>query len=97
MQLAVKAKATERCLICGGNHSRQNCPDKGGTIFKCANCKGPHTANSKECAIIKQARNIESIRANQNISYVKARDIVIKKSRSSQENPNLRNIIRNYA
>ena len=93
---AAGCKTTKRCLICGGNHSRINCPDKGGTNFKCGKGKGSHSANSKQFAFIKQAQNIESIRAFQNVSYVEARDIVIKKSRPSQENPNHRNIIRNY-
>lgn len=53
------------CCICGGEHntavhSCNTCPAKGAeclhTIKKCANCKEPHTANTRTCEFFRAAR-----------------------------------------
>ena len=49
-----------RCMVCGGDHVKEVCPTQ---VQKCANCKGQHKANSKECAFIKDAAIAERHRA----------------------------------
>ena len=52
-----------------------------------ANCKGNHLANSKECSIIKDARDIEYIRAVNRNTYMQARTQAIqRKARESMQN-----------
>ena len=58
---AASCKGRERCLKCAGEHSISNC---SSTITKCANCLGSHRANSKECGRIREAYEIEKLRAS---------------------------------
>ena len=84
-------------MLCSGNHSRKDCPVRDANLYKCANCKGPHTANSPECRFIKQAKEIEKVRAYQNKTYVEARNTVIKQSKPNNSGSNnLTSVIRNY-
>ena len=39
--------------MCGEAHSHKNCPNKGQKTPKCANCRGPHVANYRECPAYK--------------------------------------------
>ena len=80
---AGSCKAKARCLICGGNHSRHDCPEIGKNNYKCANCQGPHPANSKQCKYMQQARKIESIRAYEGKSYVEARNTILKQNKNN--------------
>ena len=50
----------ERCLKCGGNNNKKGCTS--GQL-RCVYCAGAHTANSRECAVIAEARHIEKKRA----------------------------------
>ena len=54
-----------RCMVCGGEHAKEVCPSQSE---KCANCKGHHKANSKECTFIKQAMIVEKERVYQSTS-----------------------------
>jgi hypothetical protein len=65
-------KATSpRCLVCAQNHLVRECTPDNPNI-KCANCQGPHKANSRECLLIKKAYEVEKRRANGE-SYAQAR------------------------
>ena len=48
------------CMVCGGDHAKEVCLSQ---MEKCANCKGHHKANSKECAFIRDAIITENERA----------------------------------
>ena len=69
-----------RCLVCGGNHTKNDCTSN---YVKCVHCGGSHTANSKDCPIIVEARQIEKIRAYNNESYQEARQQVIRNREQS--------------
>lgn len=75
--------AKEKCLICSKEHNRKDCnatPEQ----YKCANCRGNHVANSKQCPLIKKAFKIEKIKTTENKSYTEARDLVLTNSRRQQ-------------
>ena len=73
-----------RCLVCAGEHTKDKC---NNIRKQCANCKGNHLANSRECSIIKDARDIEYIIAVNKNTYMKARTQVIqRKARESMQN-----------
>ena len=63
--------AKVRCLLCGEEHSKEVC-SKSNKI-KCANCKGDHRANSKECLIISRAMEIESLKVEKRLTHSQAR------------------------
>ena len=46
-----------RCMVCGGDHVKKDCPT---LVQKCVNCKGRYKANSKECALIKDVAIAET-------------------------------------
>lgn len=79
----------ERCLLCGGNHYKDQCT-VSEEQHKCCNCGGNHRANSKLCKHIKQAYDIEKIKSNTNCSHQEARNQyltkVYHKQSSSQHN-----------
>lgn len=66
---------TPRCLLCGGSHNRNACDNSD--LRSCANCKEQHAANSRQCRFIKQAMEIERIKATKQIPYDEARKIAI--------------------
>ena len=80
---AASCKGRPRCLLCSQSHSKEVCPNKN-LQFKCANCKGPHKANSTDCPIYSMAKDIENVRANQNKSYKQARIEVMTSQRSEK-------------
>ena len=41
------------CIVCGEAHSHKNCPNKEKRKPKCANCRGPHVANYRDCPVYK--------------------------------------------
>ena len=44
-----------KCLNCSGGHVRKDCP--AGKKMCCPNCKGNHSATSKDCPILKEIRD----------------------------------------
>ena len=54
-------KAKVCCLKCGEEHKVESCLAEE---IKCANCKGNHRANSTECTLIAEGKEIEKRRAN---------------------------------
>lgn len=64
-----------RCMICSGPHTKDTCT---ANLQKCANCGGEHLSNSRDCRFIKDAMQIEKLKANNNMSYSQARNEVIR-------------------
>ena len=55
--ITAKISATRpkiKCVICGEGHSHKGCPNREKKQPKCANCRGPHVANYKECPAYKK-------------------------------------------
>ena len=65
-----------RCLICSGEHNKKDC-DRSN-CFKCANCGGDHIANSKFCPIYSVELKIEKVKAQKQIAYSDARNLVLR-------------------
>lgn len=61
-----------RCLLCGAEHDKKNCTVPQDHQ-RCANCRGNHRANSKECWYIRQACEIERIKIVSNKTHNEAR------------------------
>ena len=59
--LAEGCNGPRRCLLCAGPHEHSVCTS---AEKHCANCKGPHPANSLECPFIAKATAVEKLRAN---------------------------------
>ena len=65
--------AEPSCVQCGQQgHEGPQCT----STALCVNCKGTHPANSKDCTKWKTEKNIQKIKATNNISYPEARKIV---------------------
>ena len=74
---ALGCNARTRCLLCGGDHLKDQCR----TVHeKCANCSGNHRANSKLCSIYKTACDIEQEKALKQTSHEEARRSVIRRN-----------------
>lgn len=67
-------KNKTRCVICSEEHRHIDCPNKNNTK-KCANCKENHTSNYGGCQKMKEAKEIQKIKVNENLSY---RDALLK-------------------
>ncbi|CAH1107164.1 unnamed protein product [Psylliodes chrysocephalus] len=64
----------EQICVCGKSlHVGSQCQPP----VKCINCKGDHSARSKDCPIYKQEVAIQEIKAKENISYTDARKKII--------------------
>ena len=68
-------KGRMRCMVCGENHNRNECPNREPC---CANCGGPHTAISNQCQQIQQAHQIERLKATEGKTHKQARDQVLQ-------------------
>ena len=75
--------ANTRCLLCSGNHHKDQCKAK---TFKCANCGGGHIANSKECEYFSFGKKIEEVRIKESKTYLEAKNSVLNKVKSSSRN-----------
>ncbi|CAH1106017.1 unnamed protein product [Psylliodes chrysocephalus] len=64
----------EQICVCGKSlHMGNPCQPP----VKCVNCKGDHSARSKDCPIYKQEVAIQEIKAKENISYTDAKKKVL--------------------
>ena len=54
--------------MCGETHPHKNCPNKNKKNLKCANCRGPHVANYRDCPAYKDQAFRQHVIQNQ-ISY----------------------------
>ena len=77
---ATGCRAKVRCLLCGGEHPKEQCSFRQE---KCANCAGAHRANSKQCNIFMMACQIEKEKAINKESHEVARKKVINVNRMS--------------
>lgn len=77
----------EVCMLCGDNHNKMHC---NSSKRSCINCKGNHASNSNLCQVLKNAKEIEKIRANQQVDYKTARVIFLEENGIST-NYNLNN------
>ena len=60
------------CHRCGGKHTQESC----NNAAKCTNCSGPHSASSRECPVWLREKEVERVKAENNISFPHARQIV---------------------
>jgi len=60
------------CHRCGGKHTEENC----NNAAKCINCSGPHGASSRECPVWLREKEVQRVKAEKNISFPEARQIV---------------------
>ena len=70
------------CAKCGTeeeNHDFETCSNPQ----KCANCKGPHPAFSRECPLWKEEKEILNLKYTKNLSFPEARQL-IKQRRADQ-------------
>lgn len=91
---AADCKAKARCMLCAGQHLSNDCPQKEegrvpNAVLKCANCQGNHSSNFGGCVQIQKAREVEKIRANNNVTY---RDALMISNQSNNSVINLNNI-----
>jgi hypothetical protein len=80
-------RARVRCLLCGGQHNKDRCQNKEN--FKCAGCGGAHKANSRQCYLIQDARDIEKRKATGE-SFLAARENILN-NREVLQNENVEN------
>ena len=78
----VGCTAPPRCLICSERHLKEACTSQ---IQKCANCGGPHKANSKECHLIRRATEVEQLKATEGLTHVEAREQVMERDIEEQQ------------
>ena len=57
------------CVLCSGNHSVKDCPNKEENSKKCCNCGGNHTASYGGCSKMKIEKKIQQVKAYQGLSY----------------------------
>jgi len=60
------------CHRCGGKHTEEDC----NNAAKCINCSGPHGASSRECPVWLREKEVQRVKAEKNISFPQARQIV---------------------
>lgn len=67
---AALCKGKMRCAKCGEEHQYGKCRE--GTKLKCCNCGGEHSAAYAGCPVQQQAREIQKVKTNQNLTYAEA-------------------------
>ena len=66
---ARSCKSSTKCSLCSENHEEKNCR-KNPDEYKFANCNARHVANTKECRYYNTARQIEAVRAHDDIATI---------------------------
>lgn len=84
----ISCRNKERCLHCGDEHTKEECPRKDNTIKICFNCKGNHVATSKECGELGRQKKINKAIADYNISFQEATKLFPKDGSSEATQPN---------
>ena len=72
-----QCKGKTRCVRCGGDHSFDNCQNR--ETPKCVRCNGQHSAAYGGCPELKKARQIQSFRIENQISYAEAAKTLMQK------------------
>ena len=67
---SVRCNSKPRCPTCGEAHKWESCPNK--TDPKCANCGGSHSAAYQGCPKYRIAKNIQTIKNNEKLSFAEA-------------------------
>lgn len=73
--LAVNCRNKITCLLCAGNHKVSDCPNKETNTKKCTNCTKDHSANFAGCPFMMREKEVQKIRAKNNLTY---RDATLK-------------------
>jgi hypothetical protein len=86
-----KCKKSQVCARCGQeDHDFSDC----GNPKQCANCKGDHFANSKECARWKQEREIQNVKVQDKISFQEAKKKVLARGILDQPAKSFAEVVR---
>ena len=76
--LASGCTAKIRCLVCAGNHLKDECT---ADTPKCANCAGVHIASSRECPYVRDGKQIQKL-VKAGLPFREARRQVVAASRT---------------
>ena len=68
----LKPTVCKKCGESGSDHIELSCSNR----IKCPNCQGNHSADSKDCNIWKQEKEINRVKFTNNISFPEARKLV---------------------
>ena len=71
-QKCTKSAVCKKCGESGSDHLELSCSKPP----KCANCKGNHPADSRECVTLKKEKEINTVKYTNNIPFPEARKIV---------------------
>ena len=71
-------KRDQRCSNCGDGDCREQCENPA----RCVNCGGEHTAFDRNCPRWIEEKEIQKVKAQQNITYKAARNQVVSKRTS---------------
>ena len=82
---AADCHSKARCMLCGREHLLKDCPGKNNSDFqvKCINCNGPHAANYGGCKRFREAKKVERVKAEQNLSYSDAIKVIKQQTQNS--------------
>lgn len=72
--MALACKGKMRCVRCGGPHKYEECKDN--IVMKCCRCGGQHSAAYEGCEKFVEAKRINTVKANNVISYAEATRVV---------------------
>lgn len=81
-------KRKMRCAKCGGEHEYGKCED--GVVIKCCNCGGGHSAAYTGCPVQQEAREAQTIRTVQNVTYAEAMRKIKDKGKAEPKVNNVR-------
>ncbi|GBO22673.1 hypothetical protein AVEN_230202-1 [Araneus ventricosus] len=73
-------RGRQTCYKCASvDHLTSDCQS---TELLCANCKQPHSADSKDCPQWKKEKKIQEVRTKQNLSYYEAKKLLFTEQNS---------------
>lgn len=67
--VAGSCRGKRKCAKCGGDHAIQNCKAEAP---KCPNCDGDHAAGFRCCERFVQAKRVQEVKDQNNMSYAEA-------------------------
>lgn len=79
---SAQCKGQERCRKCGDNHRSDDCQ---ASTVKCANCKGDHNSNSKDCPWYEKTKQANKVMATQKMTFKEAIVYNEKKEKSEKD------------
>ena len=80
LDMADNCFAKTKCVVCSGTHSVKEC---NKTHLCCSNCGGNHTANYAGCPRMKQAAEVQEIKAKNDMTQKEA--INVLRNRTTHE------------